>query len=73
MNVMSRDEIIDAMKGELFSIRRVFSSALSERCKRDGFNVAWPDAVFVLSVDDWRYAFDEAMRYKQAKHNSIRL
>lgn len=59
---LSRTEIIEGIRLERFSVRRKFFDALNQRTHIPGVGiVAWPDALLILSVNDWNEAYREAV------------
>ena len=71
--MMTRDEILDAISIELFSIRHVFYCTLDTFSHRlaDGtgekIKVAWPEALGVLTPLDWNNAYHMTMVVKAAR------
>lgn len=67
----SRDEILDLVKAEMFSTRRIFFDALDELATQKigikGCKPAWPDALTIVSLEDWNSALAIAMAAKAAR------
>jgi hypothetical protein len=70
---LSRDEIIERMRGELFSVRQQFYSLLDERASRrmDGSDekvrLKWPYVLSVIPLDEWNLAYEQTMNAKAAR------
>jgi len=62
----TRDEIIEAIRNERFSVRMRFGNELDRlsHIALDGERVVlkWPHAVIVLSLADWNDAYETAMK-----------
>lgn len=70
---MTRDEIIEAIKDELFSVRYEFFKRLDEASwvhfegDRGLVKLAWPDALVLIPVAKWNEAYIDAMHFKEQR------
>lgn len=64
----TRDEILDDIKTQMFSTRQAFFGLL-ERCayRSEGHKLAWPDALTVISLEEWNSAYEGAMKWRDAQ------
>lgn len=64
---MSRDEIIEEIRKCAFRVRAKFIRELTRECQLpSGNQMAWPDAVLHLTVEQWNAAYYRTMKWRLA-------
>lgn len=62
----TRDEILELLHEELFSVRTAFFALLDACVVYKGHRLVWPDALTVITVAQWNACYDGAMTFKAA-------
>lgn len=63
----SRDEILEEVRKELFSVRHAFFGLLDRATiKPNVGKMAWPDALTILTLEEWNAAYEGAMAFRDA-------
>ena len=69
--MLSRDEILERMHDELFSVRTAFFNLMDRSAWRtletgERVKFKWPDVLTVVTLTEWNARYEQAMEYKAA-------